>query len=395
MADAERVRVHAEHRAGLLRGLAVRDLGRGAVHDHRLHAEPRGGARPGRLRARRVVEEERVGELVREEGRAPVPARSRASSRAASASSASSSGARPVLREQERAAVEGGEGGGVEGGGHGAGIIGPSRAPVSAIVGRMKNRAFPSPCWPRSSPRPPAPRSRRPLEATASRSDYESTGKCEPALALVHCWSCDRHLWDARRAAARREERHVVAARPRRRTERPDATARTGRSPPSARTRGPSSRRCGRAGRARRSLDGRARRARGGPAPARTCRGRCPSTRGERRAGRARARARLAGLMASLSRGDCTGPPPTSSPESTCSRRSRRSRGAGRQLSRRKNRRLRLAGGRGPLPACGDEPTTHGRHSMEVRVPRPPGELRPPPDADRLREPASTSPPTT
>ena len=26
---------------------------------------------------------------------------------------------------------------------------------------------------------------------------YESTGKGEPAVVLVHCWSCDRHLWDA------------------------------------------------------------------------------------------------------------------------------------------------------------------------------------------------------
>lgn len=25
---------------------------------------------------------------------------------------------------------------------------------------------------------------------------YESFGKGEPALVLVHCWSCDRHLWD-------------------------------------------------------------------------------------------------------------------------------------------------------------------------------------------------------
>jgi pimeloyl-ACP methyl ester carboxylesterase len=25
---------------------------------------------------------------------------------------------------------------------------------------------------------------------------YESTGKAEPAVVLVHCWSCDRHLWD-------------------------------------------------------------------------------------------------------------------------------------------------------------------------------------------------------
>lgn len=26
---------------------------------------------------------------------------------------------------------------------------------------------------------------------------YDSTGKGEPAIVLVHCWSCDRHLWDA------------------------------------------------------------------------------------------------------------------------------------------------------------------------------------------------------
>ena len=26
---------------------------------------------------------------------------------------------------------------------------------------------------------------------------YESFGEGEPALVLVHCWSCDRHLWDA------------------------------------------------------------------------------------------------------------------------------------------------------------------------------------------------------
>jgi pimeloyl-ACP methyl ester carboxylesterase len=26
---------------------------------------------------------------------------------------------------------------------------------------------------------------------------YQSTGKGEPAVVLVHCWSCDRHLWDA------------------------------------------------------------------------------------------------------------------------------------------------------------------------------------------------------
>jgi pimeloyl-ACP methyl ester carboxylesterase len=39
-------------------------------------------------------------------------------------------------------------------------------------------------------------------KATVRSSDgvsirYESFGKGEPALVLVHCWSCDRHLWDA------------------------------------------------------------------------------------------------------------------------------------------------------------------------------------------------------
>jgi pimeloyl-ACP methyl ester carboxylesterase len=39
-------------------------------------------------------------------------------------------------------------------------------------------------------------------EAVARSSDgvaihYESTGKGDPAVVLVHCWSCDRHLWDA------------------------------------------------------------------------------------------------------------------------------------------------------------------------------------------------------
>ena len=39
-------------------------------------------------------------------------------------------------------------------------------------------------------------------EATVRSKDgvsirYESFGKGEPVLVLVHCWSCDRHLWDA------------------------------------------------------------------------------------------------------------------------------------------------------------------------------------------------------
>ena len=65
----ERVRVHPEHRAGLGGGLAVRDLRGRAVHDDGMHAEPRRGARPRGLRPRGVVEEQRVGELVREERR--------------------------------------------------------------------------------------------------------------------------------------------------------------------------------------------------------------------------------------------------------------------------------------------------------------------------------------
>ncbi len=69
VADAERVRVHAEHRACLLGRLAVRDLRRGAVDDHRMRAEPRRGARPARLGARRVVEEEAVVQLALQQGR--------------------------------------------------------------------------------------------------------------------------------------------------------------------------------------------------------------------------------------------------------------------------------------------------------------------------------------
>jgi pimeloyl-ACP methyl ester carboxylesterase len=41
-----------------------------------------------------------------------------------------------------------------------------------------------------------------PAEAVVRSKDgvaihYESTGRGEPAIVLVHCWSCDRHLWDA------------------------------------------------------------------------------------------------------------------------------------------------------------------------------------------------------
>jgi pimeloyl-ACP methyl ester carboxylesterase len=39
---------------------------------------------------------------------------------------------------------------------------------------------------------------------------YESFGKGEPALVLVHCWSCDRHLWDAVVPRLARERRVVT-----------------------------------------------------------------------------------------------------------------------------------------------------------------------------------------
>ena len=63
VAHPERVGVHAEHRPGLLGRLAVRHLGGRAVDDDRVHAEAGRGPGPGRLRAGRVVEEHRVGEL--------------------------------------------------------------------------------------------------------------------------------------------------------------------------------------------------------------------------------------------------------------------------------------------------------------------------------------------
>src|ERR1051326_6925407 len=48
-------------------GLPGLDLGRAAIHDHRPHAEAGRGPGPRRLGARRVVEEERVRELVGQE----------------------------------------------------------------------------------------------------------------------------------------------------------------------------------------------------------------------------------------------------------------------------------------------------------------------------------------
>jgi pimeloyl-ACP methyl ester carboxylesterase len=48
---------------------------------------------------------------------------------------------------------------------------------------------------------PMTPRSEDHVTGFAASSDgvairYESFGHGEPALVLVHCWSCDRHLWD-------------------------------------------------------------------------------------------------------------------------------------------------------------------------------------------------------
>ena len=113
VADPERVRVHAEHRSRLFCGLAVLDLRRAAVHDHGAHAEARGGAGPRRLGPRRVVEEQRVGEFVRQQrGRAPravggLEARRDGQQRV-------DLGRGPVAREHQAAAVERREAGGVE-----------------------------------------------------------------------------------------------------------------------------------------------------------------------------------------------------------------------------------------------------------------------------------------
>ncbi len=39
---------------------------------------------------------------------------------------------------------------------------------------------------------------------------YTDQGKGEPALVFVHCWSCDRHLWDAQVSAFARDHRVVA-----------------------------------------------------------------------------------------------------------------------------------------------------------------------------------------
>jgi pimeloyl-ACP methyl ester carboxylesterase len=39
---------------------------------------------------------------------------------------------------------------------------------------------------------------------------YTDQGKGEPALVFVHCWSCDRHLWDAQVSAFAKDHRVVA-----------------------------------------------------------------------------------------------------------------------------------------------------------------------------------------
>ncbi len=53
------------------------------------------------------------------------------------------------------------------------------------------------------------------VKATVRSSDgvaiaYESFGRGEPALVLVHCWSCDRHLWDGVVPAVAKDRRVVT-----------------------------------------------------------------------------------------------------------------------------------------------------------------------------------------
>ncbi len=91
------------------------DLGGRAVHDHRRPAEARRGARPGRLGARGVVEEERPEQLLREQRRDlahGVQLLERLGQRAQRLDL----GRAPVLGEQHAAPVEGVERRGVEAG---------------------------------------------------------------------------------------------------------------------------------------------------------------------------------------------------------------------------------------------------------------------------------------
>lgn len=93
--------------------------------------------------------------------------------------------------------MQGGKGGVVEKRSHDGRIIGPIGAAVSAIVGRMKNRALllAAATLTTAATFASAESVVRSKDDVAIR--YESTGKGEPAIVLVHCWSCDRHLWDA------------------------------------------------------------------------------------------------------------------------------------------------------------------------------------------------------
>lgn len=55
-----------------------------------------------------------------------------------------------------------------------------------------------------------------PVTAAVARSGdgvaihYTDQGKGEPALVFVHCWSCDRHLWDAQVSAFAKDHRVVA-----------------------------------------------------------------------------------------------------------------------------------------------------------------------------------------
>ena len=105
VAHPQRVGVHAQHRAGLLGGLSVRHLRGRPVDDDRLHAQPGRGAGPGRFRARGVVEEHRIGELVGQEGGGgPCPVEGFQAGR--HGQQCVEIGSRPVVRGQQAAAAQ-------------------------------------------------------------------------------------------------------------------------------------------------------------------------------------------------------------------------------------------------------------------------------------------------
>lgn len=68
---------------------------------------------------------------------------------------------------------------------------------MSAIVGRMKNGALLLAAAALTTAATFASAEAVVRSKDGAAIHYESTGKGEPAIVLVHCWSCDRHLWDA------------------------------------------------------------------------------------------------------------------------------------------------------------------------------------------------------